>query len=399
MKDAPDSQEIHDGLARSASVYGLEIVRLTGARHLIIQTQQGERSAIDFATNSPLGLNERAEVRDGAIEAIRKYGALHASIATARANTALSSAIAQRLVQMKGGDSLARVYPTTLSANIAVAAGLSQLDCTVVVHPNAHATVQLALKAALPAERVIRTGNTVEVALAFAKTTRRPVAIVEDGLYSMGHFADFAALRRFLDNVPNGLVWLDDAHSVGMRGKAGRGDAMEQLASYAQSVVVTGSFGKAFGAAGGFMVGPRLFVEAALKSSVADRFSCNLDIAGLGAVAAALDLLAVPEELERLQNRLAERLERLDAGLSAAGLETPQARSPIAFRVVPFKGPIQAIRAAGELLQNDGFLTTPVYFPTIARNAGAIRLSVSAAHEIADVDALVAALIRLHQAQ
>ncbi len=381
--------------ARARNLYGVQILRCLADRQVEIATPEGPRRVIDCATNGPFALNQRSEVVQGAIDAITSYGALHSSIAAARAQTGIAAEICERLAAMKGGDSLGRIYPTTFAANMAAATGLAALDCTVVVHPNAHATVQSALESAFAPDRIIRTKNTAEVAAAFAKTTRRPVAIVEDGLYSMGRFADFSSFKDFLDNAPRGLLWLDDAHSVGMRGQDGRGEAMEQMAGYADRTLVTGSFGKAFGAAGGFLTGPSAFIRTALGVSVADRFSCNLDVAAQGAVLAAMKLLSRPGELETLQQGLEARLEMLDTALEAVGVTTEQSGTSIAFRVVPFAGPSEAIHAAGVLLEKAGFLTTPVYYPTIARGQGAIRISLSVGHSVSDVEALISAILPL----
>lgn len=387
-----------DEEARSLNLYGVEILRCAARRQIRIATQKGPRWVLDYATNSPFALNLDTSVVRGALNAVKQFGALHASIAAARAQTGIAAEILQRLISMKRGASLARLYPTTFAANIATAAGFAKMDCTVVMHPNVHATVQFAVEGAFSSDRIIRTKNTGEVATAFAKTTLRPVVIIEDGLYSMGKFADFKALQNFLKARPRGWVWLDDAHAVGMRGKDGRGEAMEQMEAYADRCVVTASLGKAFGAAGGFMVAPSKFVQTTLSVSVADRFSCNLDLAAQGAVLAAMKILAVPKRLERLDRGLKIRLKRVDAALAAENIFTEQADTPIAFRVVPFASPSQAIQAAGILLEK-GILTTPVYYPTIAPGKGAIRISLSSGHRLADVDFLLEQLVPLLKSQ
>jgi 8-amino-7-oxononanoate synthase len=384
-----------DAEARARNLYGLEILECRPERRVRIASGGLERTVVDFATNAPFALNVNMEIRRGAVNAVANFGAVHASIACARAQTGLTGEICSRLARMKGGQATARLYPTTFAANIAAAAALAGMNCTAIVHPNAHATVQFALAGALPPNRIIRSKNASEVAAAYAKTTRRPVALVEDGLYSMGRFADFGALQDFLERSPNGIVWLDDAHSVGLRGTHGRGEAMEKMEPYADRCVVTGSFGKAFGAAGGFLAGPEAFVKVMLQSSVPDRFSCNLDIASQGAVLAAMQILARPGLLPRLQSALAARLSLIDDALAAATIETEQAGTPIPFRVIPFAGPIEAISAADALLDRHGCLTTPVFYPTIARGAGAIRVSLSVDHPLRDVNNLVAAVLPL----
>jgi len=382
-----------DDAARDKNLYGVQILECGPNRTLKIGAASGPRWVTDFLSNSPFGLNTRTEVSHASIDAIARFGALHSSVAMARAQTALSDDISRRLVAMK----TARIYPTTLSANIAVAAGFaaSGIDATAVVHPNAHATVHFAVKGAFAANRIIVSRNTVAVASAVASTSGRPVVVVEDGLYSMGGFADFEGLSRFLDDTPNGLLWLDDAHSVGMHGRDGRGNAMESLRQHTQRSVVTGSFGKAFGAAGGFMVGPRPFVDSLLKNSVADRFSCNLDASAQGAILAAMKILAEPGEHQRLSTALGERLAALDSLLDAAGIGTQQAGSSIAFRVIPCADAASAIASADALLSRDGFITTPVYHPTIARGQGAIRVSLSATHTLDDVRRLGVAISAL----
>ncbi len=154
LSNTAESQDLHDDLARTASVYGFRIIRLTSGRRIEIETSSGPREVVDCATNGPFGLNRREEVIRGAVRAIKEFGAVHASIATARGVTALSHRVATRVAQMKGGGSAARIYPTTLSANIAAAYGFAPCIALAVVHPHAHATMQLALKSALkPATR------------------------------------------------------------------------------------------------------------------------------------------------------------------------------------------------------------------------------------------------------
>lgn len=311
----------------------------------------------------------------------------------------MASEITRRISEYKTGDSESRLYPTTFSANSAVAAGFASsiLDATAIVHPNVHATVQFAIAGAFSPDRIIKTKNTAKVASAFAKTTKRPVVIVEDGLYSMGNFADFESLSTFLDENKNGWLWFDDAHSVGMRGSNGRGEAMERMEKYNQRTIVTGSLGKAFGAAGGFMSGPRVFTQNMLTCSVPDRFSCNLDISAQGAILAAMDILKDKKQYKELQEGLQFRLQRLDDALDAINIKTEQHGKPIAYRVIPFSGPQEAILSASKLLHDFGFLTTPVYFPTIARGKGAIRVSISSEHNLSDIDNFVLALKNINR--
>jgi 8-amino-7-oxononanoate synthase len=385
-----ESPSTHDQQAIELGLYRFVIRRIKPGRH--IELIDG-RWVADFATNCPLGVNERPEVRLAAVEAISDFGSVHSSIASARAGTWLAPEIAQRLAELKGPSSVARLYPTTLSANQAVSTGVVNADVHIVIDPRVHATVMAAIG---KPQNMHVCKNSVRLANEYAASSSRTVWLVGDGLYSMGGFADFASIRDFLFRNPNGRVWLDDAHSVGMLGKDGRGEAMEQLsdAEISDRVVVTGSFGKAFGAAGGFAVGSQAFISDMLKTSVADRFSCNIDIAAQGAILASMKLLADPSTLRGLQLELEKRLHCFDSTVIKHGLACEQHASKIAFRLVPFRDAETAISVAGKLLEN-GFITTPVYFPTIARGAGGIRVSISASHSVDQVRSLALLLVDL----
>lgn len=385
----------YDSEARAANVFDQLIVAFKPNRRIQIRGIYGTREVVDFLTNSPNDLNGNKEIIQGAVDAMTSTGVVHASVAAARALTGMSDEICSVVADMKGGNSRARYYPTTFAANIAAAAGLARLNFTVVMHKNAHATLQSALGGAIPADRLIRVANPSEVAAAIAKSSRRPMAVVEDGTYSMGTFADFGSMQKFLDQSPSGMVLIDDAHSVGLRGKNGRGEAMERMVDYQDNCVVTGSFGKAVGGVGGFMVGPKRFVQQAIKASVSDRFSCNVDVAGQGATLASLRILARPGVLKHLQSELNIRLTRVDVALAAMGIKTEQANTPIPFRVIYFGSAEEAIAAAGVLLDQAGCMTTPVYHPTIARGRGAIRISISVGHSLSDLDQLLNTLASL----
>jgi 7-keto-8-aminopelargonate synthetase-like enzyme len=384
-----------DVKARKQNLYGVQILRCNRGRRIEIAEGEGSEWVLDFATNGPFGLNLRPEVVERTLRFVREFGTLHTSIAVGRAQTGISREIIRRLEEMKGPDSSARIYPTTFAANCATAGGIGGMNCTVVMHPNVHATVQFALRGALTPDHIIKTKNTAEVATTYALGSRRKVVVVEDGLYSMGRFADFAELSRFVAKCPNGMVWFDDAHSVGMRGRDGRGEAMEKMSAYSDQTIITGSFGKAFGAAGGFLAAPSAFVRATLEVSVSDRFSCNLDVAAQGSILAAMELLADRDVYTSLQTNLNSRLQYVDDTLSRNGILTEQLRTPIAFRVVSFPTPDLAIEAAGVLLKKHRILSTPVYYPTVAYGTGAIRFAISADHSQADVAKLTDSLIPL----
>lgn len=77
-----------DDDARRRNLYGMQILECGRNRTLRVQAAGGSRWVTDFLSNSPLGLNTRTEVSRASIDAIAQFGAVHSSVAMARANRA-----------------------------------------------------------------------------------------------------------------------------------------------------------------------------------------------------------------------------------------------------------------------------------------------------------------------
>ena len=115
----------------------------------------------------------------------------------------------------------------------------------------------------------------IEQLLAKERHKYRQVIIVTESIFSMdGDTADLAELVRIKDRFQAAL-YVDEAHGVGIRGENGCGLAEEQ-GVHRQIEILTGTFGKAFGGQGSFVVGTAALIDYLLNTARSQIFSTGL---------------------------------------------------------------------------------------------------------------------------
>ncbi|NCC77471.1 MAG: aminotransferase class I/II-fold pyridoxal phosphate-dependent enzyme, partial [Clostridia bacterium] len=100
----------------------------------------------------------------------------------------------------------------------------------------------------------------IEQILAKDRRKYRQVIIVTESIFSMdGDGADLVELVRIKDRFQAAL-YVDEAHGVGIRGEHGCGLAEEQ-GVHRRIEILTGTFGKAFGGQGAFVLGSSQLID------------------------------------------------------------------------------------------------------------------------------------------
>jgi len=150
--------------------------------------------------------------------------------------------------------------------------------------------------------------------------------------------------------------------------------------------LVSGTFGKALGgASGGYVAGPKPFVELLRQRARPYLFSNALAPSITAATLEALDLIA---EGADLRAALARNAVHFRAGLAAAGFTLTPGEHPII--PVMIGDAAAAARLAGAL-QARGVYVTAFSYPVVPRGKARIRTQMNAAHSLADLDRAIAA--------
>jgi len=199
----------------------------------------------------------------------------------------------------------------------------------------------------------------------------RPTVVVTDSVFSMdGDVAPVDDVARLCRSQGAFLV-VDEAHA--MLGPA------PDLGGVAH--VRVGTLSKALGSVGGFVTGPRPFVDLVRNRARPSIFSTAVPPSAAAAALAALDV-ACSDEGAQLKARLASLVARVRPGHP----------SPI---IPVILGDEEAALAASDALLADGLLVPAIRPPTVAPGTSRLRVTLSAAHTDDQVDSLVEALSSL----
>jgi 8-amino-7-oxononanoate synthase len=200
----------------------------------------------------------------------------------------------------------------------------------------------------------------------------RAKLVITESLFGMdGDRAGVAALLALLG--PDDVLLVDEAHALGVEGARGAGSC---AAFDDPRLIVLGTLSKAFGAAGGFVAGPAIAIDYLVSAARTFVFDTALPPALAAAALVAVDLA---READDARARLAEHVERLRAE----------------SHIVPIRfGDARAALAAQATLLDCGVLAPAIRPPTVAPGTSRLRVSLSARHDAADLDALIAALER-----
>jgi 8-amino-7-oxononanoate synthase len=226
----------------------------------------------------------------------------------------------------------------------------------------------------------------LETRLSRSRVAHRMVAV--DGVFSMdGDEAPLAALADVCDRH-DALLLVDDAHGFGVLGETG-GGSLEAQGVNDRVELLMGTLGKALGSSGAFVAAEAVLIETLIQHARTYIYTTAMPPAAASAALAALRI--VREEGWRRQ-RLGCLVQRLRVGLEHLGLPLLPSRSPV--QPLLLGDASRALeRAAG--LRARGLLVPAIRPPTVPQGSARLRITLSAAHEDADVDRLLDALAEL----
>lgn len=213
--------------------------------------------------------------------------------------------------------------------------------------------------------------------------------VVTEGVFSMD--GDRAPLRAIvaLKNRYGATLLVDEAHSAGVFGQEGRGVAAE--CGIDQEVEIhMGTLSKAFGCAGGYICGSQMLINWLINRARSFVYSTAPSPAVVCAALASLQWMRSEAGAHR-RFELHAKIHRLSTLLQRP---TP-AESPIFPLPVPG---MPRVLAWSEALRSQGFRVPAIRYPTVARGAERLRLTVTARHTEEQIGALHAMLKQLKTA-
>ncbi|MFQ3592903.1 MAG: 8-amino-7-oxononanoate synthase [Gemmataceae bacterium] len=209
--------------------------------------------------------------------------------------------------------------------------------------------------------------------------------IISDSVFSMdGDLADVPALAE-LARRHEALLILDEAHATGVLGSHGRG-LSDTLAGPQPYVVKLGTLSKALAAQGGFVCATGPIIDLLINTARPYLFATAL--APTAAAAARRAIFLVQQEPQRREQVLM-LADLLRSHLRELGYDVGCSASPIVPVIV---GTPEAALALQNRLAAQRLLVPAIRPPSVPVGTSRLRISLSAAHTLEDVDRLVAAL-------
>ncbi len=342
------------------------------------------RDYLNFCSNDYLGLANDPEVIAAFQKAASEWGvgsgASHLVCGHQRPHQELEEALAAHT-----GRERALLFSTGYMANLGVISALLGRADAVFEDRLNHAS--LLDGGLLSGARFRRFAHNDPLALErlLQRSEARRKLVVVDGVFSMdGDEAPLAALAEVCE-ANEAWLMVDDAHGLGVLDERGRGSLFAQGVN-ARTQILMGTLGKGLGAGGAFVAGSHELIETLIQ--FARTFIYTTAMPAAVAAATLVSLEKSRQENWRRQ-KLAELVKRFRAGASEQGYTLMASQTPIQPILIGSDADAMALSAA---LRDKGFLITAIRPPTVPEGEARLRVTLSAAHELADVDALLTAL-------
>ncbi|MGR3807815.1 8-amino-7-oxononanoate synthase [Pasteurella testudinis] len=212
------------------------------------------------------------------------------------------------------------------------------------------------------------------------------IIIVTESVFSMdGDTADLPHLLQFKRQYRNILLYVDEAHAVGVFGQNGLGLA-EKCGCIGQIDFLVGTFGKALASMGAY-----LLCDQVIKDYLINKMRPLIFSTALSPLIVQWSGF-VMRRLAQYQPQRA-RLAALSAQLRTAVQDFTQAPMPSSTHIVPYiLGDNAAAVASAERLQKCGFYCLPIRPPTVPNGTSRIRFSLTADISQAELDQLLTML-------
>src|SRR5205085_1437892 len=311
----------------------LPYFRILEGPTLPVVEMEGE-ARIMLGSNNYLGLTGDERVKQGALEALGRYGTGLTGSRFLNGTIELHVELERELAEWLDTEA-ALVFTTGHQANLGALGTILGPGDTVVADSGDHASILdgcILSRAKLRPFRHNRIDR-LERTLEKASGDGGGVLVVVDGVFSME--GDVAPLPEIADLCSRfgARLMIDEAHALGVLGARGAG-ASELLGVEDRVDLRMGTFSKSLASCGGFIAGSHEVIDYLRIQSRAFLFTAAAVPAAVGAALAALRIVR-SEEGPALMARVLDNARYLRDGLHALGLKVVESEGDIVTPVVP----------------------------------------------------------------
>ncbi len=338
------------------------------------------KRVLNFCSNNYLGLANHPDIVAAAKRATDTFGIGPAAVRTIAGTMSLHVELEKRLADFKGVEA-AITFQSGFAANLATIPALVGKEDLIFSDRLNHASIIDGCR--LSGARIVAYEHndpaSLEEQIQANLNQFRRALIVTDGVFSMD--GDIASLPDIYNVAKKYeiLLMVDDAHGEGVLGKGGRG-IVDHFGLHGKVDVEVGTMSKAFGVVGGVVAGNAVIIEWLRQRARPFLFSSAVTVPDAAACLAAIDIL---EDSTQLVDRLWSNAKYFKDGMQNLGFNTGASQTPIT-PVMLGEAPL-AQQFSRELFEA-GVFAMALGFPTVPQGKARIRVMISAAHSIADLE-------------
>jgi 8-amino-7-oxononanoate synthase len=376
----PDLSPRLDELARAGLARRRRTVESADGPYLTVEG----RRYLAFCSNDYLGLAHHPALVEAACRGAERYGVGAGASALISGHTEAHEALEARLARFVR---LPRAlhFGAGYLANLGLVAALAGRGGTVFSDELNHACLIDGARLSRAQVQVYPHRDVAALGRLLESCATAEKLVATDAVFSMD--GDLAPLPELLALCERHDAWLavDDAHGFGVLGEGGRG-TLAHFGIASPRIAYMGTLGKAAGVHGAFVAGEEALIEWLVQRARTYVFSTASPPLLACALMASLDLVEQAEarrnHLKVLVGRLRQRLEDLPWRLRASD-------TPIQPLMV---GDNRAALDLAEGLRGRGIWVPAIRPPTVPAGTARLRIALSAAHSVEQVDELAAAL-------
>ena len=344
------------------------------------------KKMVNFSSNDYLGLATEPVLREAAKVAIDQYGVGSGASRLVCGTLTPHVLLEEKLAEFKRTEA-ALSFSSGYAAALGTLGALCRKDDVIILDKLCHASLIDGAKLTGAFVRVFPHNHLgkLESHLEWARENHPDarVVVATESVFSMD--GDWALLPEIVEikDRYGAMLLLDEAHAVGVIGQNGRGLA-DQLGLAGRIDIHMGTLSKALGVSGGYICGGRRLIDLLINRSRSFIYSTAQPPAVAATAKAAVEFMMSPTGEKRRQMLRANLAHFADAmpHLFKGGRKVMSAIVPIVL------GPAEAAVEASQLLAKKGFFAPAIRYPTVARDAARLRITLSAKHTAKQISEL-----------
>lgn len=355
------------------------------------EVEMGGHHVLMFGSNAYTGLTGDDRVIEAGCEAMRKYGSGCAGSRFLNGTLDIHVQLEKELSEYIGKDD-ALCFATGFTVNSGVIPQLVGKDDYIICDDRDHASIVDGRRLSFATQLHFKHNDMTDLERVLQRCEPDKVKlIIVDGVFSMeGDLCNLPEIVK-LKHKYNATIMVDEAHSIGVFGRQGRG-VCDHFGLTDEVDLIMGTFSKSLASIGGFIAADQVIIDSLRHTARTYIFSASCPPSATAAAREALHIIkSEPERIESLWNVTNYALKRF----KEEGFEIGDTESPIIpLYVRDIHKTFVVVAKAFEA----GVFINPVIPPACAPNDTLVRFALMANHTEEQVERAVMALKGVFQA-